>query len=194
MAGARNHEWPGTMPGPRRARTGGQDSAASARGAGNGTLAWSVAAMCDALRRLAGASAANVPQAVAATCEAAWWVTVVDAAMTRHHPDVYGRALTDLDPAARRAVAGIPRRLTGSSAASSGTPPIPATSSSPPGPAGRWTWSVVSPPYPQRGSAREASPYRDYRAQLAGKPVAAVLEQAAGFLCQAYASTTRPGE
>jgi len=157
-------------------------------------LAWSVAAMSDALRRLAGASAANVPQAVAAACEAAWWVTVVDAAMTRHHPDAYGRALTDLDPAARRAVQG---SLTGLRLirgqlgyfADPGDFIQPA-----PGPASQWTWSAVSPPRPQRGSAREASPYREYRAHLAGKPVAAALGQAAGFLCRAYASATRPGE
>lgn len=43
----------------------------------------SVTAMSDALRRLAQASAAPTPQAVAAATEAVWWVTTVDAALTR---------------------------------------------------------------------------------------------------------------
>jgi hypothetical protein len=58
-------------------------------------------------------------------------------------------------------------------------------------PAARWTWSAVPPPAPQRGSARDASPYREYRDQLAGRAVAEVLGQAAGFLCHAHASACR---
>jgi hypothetical protein len=206
MAGARNHEQPGTMPGPRRARPrgGGQDSADVGREAGDvgreagdGTLAWSVAAMSDAQRRLARASAANVPQAAAAATEAAWWVTVVDAAMTRHHPDAYARALADLDPAARKAVEGslaglrfIRGQLGYSADPGDFIQPGPAPG---PGPAAQWTWSAVSPPPQRRGSARDASPYREYRAHLAGRPVAETLGRAVGFLVRAHATATRPG-
>ena len=47
-----------------------------------------------------------------AATEAEWWVTAVDAGMSRHHLGAYGRALARLDPAARRAVEGSlrPRR------------------------------------------------------------------------------------
>jgi hypothetical protein len=196
MAGARDREQPGTMPGPRRARasSGGPDGAASGRVAGDGTLAWSVAAMSDALGRLARTSAASVPQAVAAATEAAWWVTVVDTAIARHHPAAYSRTLAALDPATRRAVQG---SLTGLRLVRSqlGYSADPGDFIQPtPGPPGQWTWSAVSPPPPRRGSTREVSPYQEYRARLAGRPVGEVLGQAAGFLCQAHASATTPGE
>ena len=106
MADIRERDQPRTVPRPRRdgggrgTRTGspgGQD-------AGEDALAWSVAAMSEALRRIGDASGADVPQAVAAAIEAVWWVTVVDAAITRHCPAAYRGALTALDPAARRAV------------------------------------------------------------------------------------------
>ena len=196
MAGARNHEQPGTTPTPRRAsaRGGAQDSIASSRAAGDGTLAWSVAAMSDALRRLAEASAADVPQAVSAATEAAWWVTVVDAAMTRHHPDAYGRALAALDPAARRAVEGslaglrlIRGQLGYSTDPGDFIQPRPAPG---PGPADQWTWSAVSPPLssadPPGRPARTGSTGRTSPA------VAEILERAAGFLSQAHATATRP--
>jgi hypothetical protein len=106
MADIRARDQPGIAPRPRRdgggrgTRTGspgGQD-------AGEDALAWSVAAMSGALRRIGDASGADVPQAVAAATEAVWWVTVVDAAITRHCPAAYRGALAALDPAARRAV------------------------------------------------------------------------------------------
>ena len=106
MADIRERDQPGTVPRPRRdggdrgTRTGspgGQD-------AGEDALAWSVAAMSGALRRIGDASGADVPEAVAAATEAVWWVTVVDAAITRHCPAAYRGALAALDPAARRAV------------------------------------------------------------------------------------------
>ncbi len=108
MADTGEPEEPGAAPASGRGRgtrrASGQDSPGGGPGAGDGALALSVAAMSDALRRLTRARAADIPQAVAAATEAVWWVTVVDAAMIRHHPAEYGRALATLDPAARRAV------------------------------------------------------------------------------------------
>lgn len=108
MAGVRKREQPGTVPGLHRryARGGGGDSPESVPAAGNGTLACSVTAMAEALRRLAAASATDVPRAIAAATEAVWWITAVDAAMNRRHPGEYRRALAALDPAARRAIEG----------------------------------------------------------------------------------------
>jgi hypothetical protein len=159
------------------------------------TLAWSVTAMSDALGRLAAASAAGLPQAVAAATEAAWWVTVVDAAMTRHHPAAYGRALAALDPAARKAVEGslaglrFIRSQVGYSAdlADFIQPPAPGAGGT------QWTWSAVALPPPPRGKAREASPSREYRTQLAGRPVTQILGRAAAFLIQAHATVNHFG-
>src|ERR1700733_7968350 len=110
MADARVREQPGTVPGPRddRETSGprGQDRAGGARHGADGTLAWSLTAMSEALRRLAAASAADIPQAVAAATEAVWWVPLAAAAVSRCHPRAYGPALAALDPGARRAVEG----------------------------------------------------------------------------------------
>jgi hypothetical protein len=151
--------------------------------------------MADALARLAAATTADAPRAVAAATEAVWWITAVDAAVTRHHPQAYGRALAALDPAARRAIersiAGLryirsqlglhadPAEFIQPQAA--GDAGIPATA---------WTWHPVSPPRAQRSGAREPSPYREYRAQLAGRPLGEALRQAADFLGRAYATAT----
>jgi hypothetical protein len=195
MADAPAGGQPGTVPGPRDDHEVPhplrQDGAGGAGQAGDDTLAWSLTAMSGALRRLAAARASNTPQAVAAATEAVWWVTVVDAAMTRRHPAAYGRALAALDPAERRAIEGSLAglrfvRIQLGQYADPGDFIQP-----PPGPsAGRgrgWTWSELPPP-PQRGRTREVSPYRQYRAQLAGRPVARVLERVAGFLSQAHAT------
>ena len=176
-------EQPGTVPGP-------SHDPAMPRPPGDDTLAWSVTAMSDALRRLTAAGAGDMPQAVAAATEAAWWATVVHAALTRRHPAAYGQALAALDPAARRAVEGslaglrfIRGQLGHCNDPGDFIQP-------PPAPAPGWTWSAVPPPAPQRGKSREASPYREYCAHLAGRPVAQVLERVAGFLSQAHATAS----
>lgn len=153
---------------------------------------WSLASASEALRRLA--AAAETPQAVAAATEAVWWITTADAALNRRHPGPYGRALASLDPAARRAVerslAGL--RFIRAQLGYRADPadfiqvqPAPASSGTP---AEDWTWSPLPPPSPQRGAAREASPYREYRAQLAGRPLTEALNLTAGFLAQAHAA------
>jgi hypothetical protein len=173
MADIRERDQPGTVPRPRRdgggrgTRTdspGGQD-------AGEDALAWSVAAMSGALRRIGDASGADVPQAVAAATEAVWWVTVVDAAITRHYPAAHRGALAVLDPAARRAVerslAGL-RFIRGQLGYSADLgdfiQPTPGAQ------AAAWTWRSIPSPSPQRGRVRDTSPYREYRTQLAGRP------------------------
>jgi hypothetical protein len=156
-------------------------------------LGWSLASVSEALCRLA--AAAETPQAVAAATEAVWWITTADAALNRHHPGPYGRALAALDPAARRAtersLAGL--RFIRSQLGYRADPadfikaqPAPGSSNSTP--AAAWTWSLLPPPSPQRAAAREASPYREYRAQLAGRPLGEALNLTAGFLAQAHAA------
>jgi hypothetical protein len=194
MTGVRKCEPLGAVPGLRGGQDsgGGQDSEDGGPAAGDGALEWSVAAMTDALRRLAGAGA-DEPRAVASATEAVWWVTAVDAAMSRHHPGAHGRALAALNPAARRAIegsiAGL-RFIRGQLGycADPGDFIQPARGADP---VAEWMWSGVPPPAPQRGSARDVSPYREYRDQLAGRPVAEVLGRVAGFLCQAHAVACR---
>ena len=208
MADARMREQAGTEPGPpddhetprpRRPDSAGDARQAGdhARQAGDDPLAWSVTAMSDALRRLAAARARDMPQAVAAATEAAWWITVLNAALTRHHPVAYGHALAALDPAQRRAIEGA---LTGlrfirSQLGQSNDPgdfiqpPSDPSTGRVPG----WTWSEIPPPPPLRGRSREVSPYREYRAHLAGRPVTAVLERVVGFLSGVHATASRPG-
>ena len=189
MADIRERDQPGTVPRPRRdgggrgTRTGspgGQD-------AGEDALAWSVAAMSGALRRIGDASGADVPQAVAAATEAVWWVTVVDAAITRHCPAAYRGALAALDPAARRAVersvAGL-RFIRGQLGYSAD--PGDFIQPAPGAPAAAWTWRSVPPPSPQRGTVRDTSPYREYRTQLAGRPLTEALTLTAGFLSRIH--------
>ena len=171
MADAREHAQPGTVPWPRddrgTPRSRGQDSAGGPRQAADGTLAWSLTATSEALRRLAAASAADVPQAVAAATEAVWWVTLADAAMTRCHPGAYGTALAALDPAARRAVEGsfaglrfIRGQLGYHADPGDFIQPqaAPGSGSTPPS---AWAWASLTPPAPHCGTAREASPYRE---------------------------------
>lgn len=197
MAQPRNRDQPGTVPPPRQddepRRAGRQDNLGPGRETGDSSLAWSVTAMTDALARLAAATAADTPHAVAAATESVWWITAVDAAMTRRHPQAYGRALAALDPAARRAIersiAGLryirsqlgfhadPADFIQTQAAGNGDTPATA-----------WTWHLVSPPRAQRSTAREQSPYREYRAQLAARPLAEALTQVADFLSQAHAT------
>jgi hypothetical protein len=197
-ADARQRERPFTAPGPRHDRERpsprGQDSAG-----GDGTLAWSLTATSEALRRLAAASAADVPQAVAAATEAVWWVTLADAAMIRSHPGAYGTAVAALDPAARRAVEGsfAGLRFIRGQLGYHADPgdfiqlqPAPGGGSAPPL---AWTWAPLPPPAPHRGTAREASPYREYQAYLAGRPLGQTLARAAGFLSQAHATAGRAG-
>jgi hypothetical protein len=202
MAQARDRDQDGTVPMPRQDDgppcPGKHDSPGGGRAAGGSSLAWSVTAMADALARLATATSADTPHAVAAATEAVWWITAVDAAMTRHHPQAYRRALAALDPAARnateRSIAGL--RYIRSQLGIHADPadfiqPRPANDGS--APATAWTWHPVSPPRAQRSGARESSPYREYRAQLAGRPLAQALSQAADFLSQAHATASRAG-
>ena len=201
-ADARARGEAGRAPGqrPDRAAPRPRDPAGSpdeARQAADDTLAWSVAAMSGALGRLAAAAGGGRPQVVAAATEAVWWAVTVNAAMTREHPAAYGHVLAALDPADRKAVerslAGL--RFIRGQLGDCNDPadfiharPAPGT-----GPAREWAWSAVPPPPPRRGKAREVSPFREYRAELAGQPVAGALGRVAGFLREVQArAVSRP--
>jgi hypothetical protein len=42
--------------------------------------------------------------------EAVWWVTIVDATLVRHHPDIYDNVMASQAPAQRRDSDRAPRR------------------------------------------------------------------------------------
>ncbi len=69
-------------------------------------LSWSVTAMRDVTARLARARAWDRPRAFALVSEAVWWVTIVDATLVRHHPDLYDSLLAERVPAERARIEG----------------------------------------------------------------------------------------
>ena len=195
MPQAPDREQPGPAPSPEPGHHTLQPARPHSAPAGS-ALAWSLAAASEALRRLA--AAADTPQAVAAATEAVWWITTADAALNRDHPRPYGRTAAALDPAVRRAVerslAGF--RFIRSQLGYHADPADFIQAQARPGsnrsPAA-WTWNQLPPPSQQRGSTREASPYREYRVQLAGRPLPEALKLTARFLTQAHIAATQPG-
>jgi hypothetical protein len=62
--------------------------------------------MRDVTGRLARARAWDRPRAFALIGEAVWWVTIVDATLVRHHPDLYDAVLAEQDQAERARIEG----------------------------------------------------------------------------------------
>jgi hypothetical protein len=57
--------------------------------AGASALLWSIIAMSETTARLTQAATWDCDKAYAATGEAVWWVTLVDATLVRHHPGAW---------------------------------------------------------------------------------------------------------
>ena len=74
--------------------------------AGASALVWALTAMGDTTGRLPWVRAADGPRAFAVIGEAVWWVTIVDATLVRHHPDIYDNVMASQAPAQRRLVEG----------------------------------------------------------------------------------------
>jgi hypothetical protein len=168
--------------------------------AGASALVWSVTAMSDTTRRLPRVRAWDRPRAFAVIGEAVWWVTIVDATLVRHHPDVYDAVMARQPPAERRLMEGT---LTGlrfvrnriGDEADLGEFIEP----SEPGPGVRegritgWTWKPVPEPaltpLSPRGRAWEMTRYRGYQDHLAGHTIGETFGRAAAFLKLAAADT-----
>ena len=154
---------------------------------------WSVTAMTEAAARLAAAQAWDPFRLAAAVAETVWWVTLVDATLVRYHPLDYATALAGKGAQRQQTeetLAGLRyvRNQLGKSADPAGFVRPARENGSP----AAWTWNPL-PPSQQRGSTREASPYREYRAQLAGRPLPEALKLTARFLTQAHIAATQPG-
>jgi hypothetical protein len=168
---------------------------------GDTALGWSVTAMADSEQRLRRARSLDLPQAIAVVSETVWWVTIVDATMVRDHVAAYNRALTGLDPAARRAMEGtfsglrFVRNQMGFHADPADFIQPQDGTGTPEQPVAAWTWNQVATPVlsPARagGKGWEMSRYRDYRAQLAGRRIGDVIGTAAGFLTRVFIHESR---
>jgi hypothetical protein len=168
--------------------------------------------MSDTTGRLPRVRAWDRPRAFAVIGEAVWWVTIVDATLVRHHPDVYDSVMARQPPAERRLIEGT---LTGlrflrnriGDEADLGE-------FIEPGEAGQgagerritgWTWKPVPEPaltsLPPRGQAWEMTRYRGYQAHLAGHTIGETFGRVTAFLKLAAANappsqmqTSMPGE
>ena len=159
-----------------------------------GALGWTIAAMRDTTDRLMRARAVDPAHGFAAISEAVWWITLVDATMVRYHPDVYDTVLASHDEAERCIIEGtfgglrFVRNWMGyhqdhadfirpeaSAGGREGSLPMAA-----------WTWRPLAAPVlgelPARGQEWEMTRYRDYQAQLAGRPVGESFQRAVAFL------------
>jgi len=156
-------------------------------------LEWSLTAMRDTTQSLPRVRAWDRPRALAVIGEAVWWVTIVDATLVRHHPDVYDSVLAAQDPARRElleeTLGGLRfvRNRMGHEVDHVDFI-LPAASRS--APRDRritaWTWRSVRPPelasLSARGQAWEMTRYRAYEARLAGHTIGEVFGPAAEFL------------
>jgi len=160
--------------------------------ADTGALEWSITAMRETTNRLQRASGWDRADGFTIISEAVWWVTIVDAAMMRYHPDTYANVLSRQSAAEREITeatfAGLRfvRNQMGYHA-------DPADFIQPTGPGAgatsrvaAWVWkprpepALASLAYGAREWAMER--YQAYQAQLAGHPVGETFSQAVAFL------------
>ena len=154
-------------------------------------LTWSVTAMSEATARLAGVTVWERPRAVAAIEEAVWWITMVDATLVRHHPQVYDSALTSRPRAERllieQTLAGL--RFVRNWMGRDGWAGAIIETGGPRAGNRRitgWTWKRVPEPaltrLAPRGQAWEMSRYRAYQACLAGQTIETTIGRAVTFV------------
>jgi hypothetical protein len=167
--------------------------------AGASALVWSVTAMSDAAGRLARARAWDRPRAFAVIGEAVWWVTMVDATLVRHHPDVYDAVMAGQPPAQRQLVEGtlaglrfVRNRIGDEADLGEFIGPGEAGQGAGEGRITNWAWKPVPEPalasLPPRGQAWEMTRYRGYQAHLAGHTIGETFGKAAAFLKLAAAN------
>jgi hypothetical protein len=161
--------------------------------ADTGTLDWALTAMRDTTGRLLQAGGWDRAGGFEMISEAVWWVTMVDAALVRYRPDVYGGLLADQAPAQRRETeetfAGLRfvRNQMGYDAGHADF--VQSLDQEPGADAARvaaWTWRPVREPalmtLTARGRDWELARYRAYQARLAGHPVGETFTRATAFL------------
>ena len=158
---------------------------------GTSALRWAITAMHDTTRRLGRVRASDRAQAFAVIGEAVWWVTIVDATLVRHYPDVYDAALNGLAGAERAATettfAGlrfVRNRMGYHADHADFIQPCPGESGGD-APITEWTWRSLPEPavatLPPRGQEWELSRYQAYQDLLAGHSVGETFGRTADF-------------
>ena len=168
---------------------------------GVNALQWSITAMSDTTDRLPRVRAWDRARAFAVIGEAVWWVTIVDATLVRHYPEIYDRVLAGQAVAERVLVEGtlaglrfVRNRMGDEVDHVDFIEPRAGH----PGPGGdritAWTWKPVPEPalalLPPRGRAWEMSRYQAYQAELAGHSIGEIFGRAAAFLKLTAANVT----
>jgi hypothetical protein len=158
--------------------------------AGASALVWAITAMSDTTERLPRVQAWDRPRAFAVIGEAVWWVTIVDATLVRHHPDVYDSVMAGQTPVQRQRVEGtltglrfVRNQIGDEADLGEFIEPGPGTGG---GRITGWTWKPVPEPalasLPPRGQAWEMTRYHAYQAHLASHTTGETFGQAAKFL------------
>jgi hypothetical protein len=161
------------------------------RQAGSSALDWSIAAMRDAVDRLATDLAPDLAHAVALVSEAVWWVTLVDATLVRYHHQAYEDIMKA--SAGRRSIEGtfaglrfIRNQMGYHLDPADLIHPGQHHPGADHGPVAVWTWRSLGEPdlssLPPRGRAWEMTRYRAYQAHLAGHTLGDTFGRAAEFL------------
>jgi len=166
---------------------------ASNPAAGEDVLDWSITAMGETTRRLLRTRGWDRAQAFGLITEAVWWITMVDATLVRYHPETYGDALDERDPAKRKIIedtfAGlrfVRNRMGYEADQADFIQPVLAERGGHAGLIAAWRWKPVGEPalalLPPRGQEWEMSRYQAYQAQLASHPIGETFGQATEFL------------
>jgi len=160
-------------------------------------LDWSIAAMRDAMDRLAIDQAPGHVQALTVISEAVWKGAIVDAALVRYHHQAYESVM---DASAERAAiegtfAGLRfvRNQMGYHVdLADFIQPEQHHPGASHGGVTAWRWRSLTEPdlrsLPPRGRASELTRYRAYQAQLAGHTIGETFDRAAAFLKLASAN------
>jgi endogenous inhibitor of DNA gyrase (YacG/DUF329 family) len=158
---------------------------------GTSALRWAFAAMHDTTRRLGRVRASDRAQAFAVIGEAVWWVTIVDATLVRHYPDVYDAALDRLSAPERDATettfAGLRfvRNRMGYHADHADFIHPCLNDAGGDAPITEWTWRSLPEPavgaLPPRGQEWELSRYEAYMDRLADRRVGETFGRTADF-------------
>jgi hypothetical protein len=69
-------------------------------------LQWSITEMSDTIAQPAWVNTSDRPHAFALLSDAVWRLTIVDAALVRHHAKTYDAVMADQTPAGRRVIEG----------------------------------------------------------------------------------------
>ena len=156
-------------------------------------LEWSITEMSDMLERPAWVNASDGPQAFALLGDGVWRLTLVDAALVRHHPRTYNAVMAEQSPAGRRVIEGtfaglrFVRNRIGHDVdlAEFIEPRAPGPGAGEERVTG-WTWASVPEPalasLPKRARSWEMTRYRAYQDQLAGHTIGEIFGRAVAFL------------